>query len=133
MSENCNFIKKETLVQVFSCEFCKISKNTLFTEHLRLSCFTIFRVLPPQRSLTRSKIRFCSVANAAECREILKWNELNYSLCSTSNYMFKVNNRNTRTRCELCSKLTIKTPQNDAIGVVLVSLLLTLNVFHSLF
>ena len=24
----CSFIKKETLVQVFSCEFCKISKNT---------------------------------------------------------------------------------------------------------
>ena len=24
-------------------------------------------------------------------------------------YMFKVNNRNTRTRCEICSKLTIKT------------------------
>ena len=24
----CNFIKKETLAQVFSCEFCKISKNT---------------------------------------------------------------------------------------------------------
>ena len=29
----CNFTKKETLVQVFSCEFCKISKNTFFTEH----------------------------------------------------------------------------------------------------
>ena len=27
------------------------------------------------------------------------------------NYMFKVNNRNTRTRCETCSKLTIKTPE----------------------
>ena len=26
--------KKETLVQVFSCEFCEISKNTFFTEHL---------------------------------------------------------------------------------------------------
>ena len=26
-------------------------------------------------------------------------------------YMFKVNNRNTRTRCEICSKLTIKTPE----------------------
>ena len=25
---NFNFIKKETLTQVFSCEFCKISKNT---------------------------------------------------------------------------------------------------------
>ena len=27
------------------------------------------------------------------------------------NYMFKVNNRNTRTRCEICSQLTIKTPE----------------------
>ena len=27
------------------------------------------------------------------------------------NYMFKANNRNTRTRCEICSKLTIKTPE----------------------
>ena len=26
--EACNFIKKETLAQVFSCEFCEISKNT---------------------------------------------------------------------------------------------------------
>ena len=30
----CNFIKKEILAQVFSCGFCEISKNTLFTEHL---------------------------------------------------------------------------------------------------
>ena len=30
-----NFIKKETLAQMFSCEFCEISKNTFFTEHLR--------------------------------------------------------------------------------------------------
>ena len=29
-----NFIKKETLAQVFSCEFCEIFKNTFFTEHL---------------------------------------------------------------------------------------------------
>ena len=27
------------------------------------------------------------------------------------NYLLKVNNRNTRTRCEICSKLTIKTPE----------------------
>ena len=26
-------------------------------------------------------------------------------------YLFKVNNRNTRTRCEICSKLTINTPE----------------------
>ena len=30
----CNFIKKETLVQVFSYEFCKSSENIFFTEHL---------------------------------------------------------------------------------------------------
>ena len=30
----CNFIKKEILVQVFSCEFYEICKNTFFTEHL---------------------------------------------------------------------------------------------------
>ena len=28
------FFKKETLAQVFSCTFCEISKNTLFTKHL---------------------------------------------------------------------------------------------------
>ena len=32
--EACNFIKKGTLTQVFSCEFCEISKNTFFTEHI---------------------------------------------------------------------------------------------------
>ena len=33
--DTCNFIKKESLAQVFSCEFCEIFKNTFFTEHLR--------------------------------------------------------------------------------------------------
>ena len=31
----CNFIKKETLPQAFSCEFYEISKSTFFTEHLQ--------------------------------------------------------------------------------------------------
>ena len=53
------------------------------------------------------------------------------------NFMFKVNNRNTRTRCETCSKLTIKiTGRRSGIFVVnfehiphlvLVFLLLTLS------
>ena len=34
-----------------------------------------------------------------------KWHIIN------SIYLFKVNNRNTRTRCEICSKLRIKTPE----------------------
>ena len=32
-TQDCNFIKKESLSQVFSCEFWEISKNTFFTEH----------------------------------------------------------------------------------------------------
>ena len=28
-------------------------------------------------------------------------------------YLLKVNNRNTRTRCEICSKLTVKTPEHQ--------------------
>ena len=55
-----------------------------------------------------------------------------FSICLTKffhvfymSYLLKVNNRNTRTMCEICSKLTI--------GVVLVSLLLTLYVFPTLF
>ena len=64
-----------------------------------------------------------------------------YSAHPTSNYMFKVKNRNTRTRSEICSKLIIKTPERchwHCSGVIIVNfehishlvlvfLLLTLN------
>ena len=33
LPQACNFIKKR-LTQVFSRKFCKVSKNTFFTEHL---------------------------------------------------------------------------------------------------
>ena len=35
-------------------------------------------------------------------------------------YLLKFNNRNTRTRCEICSKLTIKTPERRS-GVFIVN------------
>ena len=58
-------------------------------------------------------------------------------------YLLKVNNRNTRTRCEICSKLTIKTPERrhwhwsrvfifnfeHISHLVLLYLLLTLNMY----
>ena len=47
-------------------------------------------------------------------------------------YLFKVNNRNTREKCEICSKLT-KKHQTDVIDAVLVFFLLTLNIFHAFF
>ena len=37
------------------------------------------------------------------------------------NYMFKVNNRNTRTRREICSKLTIKIPEQRRSGIFIVN------------
>ena len=41
----------------------------------------------------------------------------------TSNYMFKVNNRNTRAECEIYSKSTIKTPERQwpRVGVFIVN------------
>ena len=33
-SSVCSFIKKENRSQVFPCEFCEVSRNTFFTEHL---------------------------------------------------------------------------------------------------
>ena len=36
---------------------------------------------------------------------------LNLKVLLAGNYMFKVNNRNSRTRCEICSQLTTKTPE----------------------
>ena len=62
------------------------------------------------------------------------------SVSPIGTYMFKVNFRNTRTRCEICSKLLIKTPERcrrhsgvfivnseHILHLVLVFLLLTLN------
>ena len=55
-------------------------------------------------------------------------------------YLFKVNNRNTRKRCQICSKLTIKIPERRhkviievAAEVVLVFLSLTLKIFDTFF
>ena len=47
-------------------------------------------------------------------------------------HLFKVNNRNNSAMCKICLKLTIKAP-NDVIDFIVVSLLLTLNIFHKLF
>ena len=49
MPEACNFIKNETLAQVFSCEFCEIYKNTLFTEHLWTTAYLAVVMSFPNR------------------------------------------------------------------------------------
>ena len=46
---------------------------------------------------------------------MLAWNKQLQYFCSAlrkpKNYLFKVNNRNTNIRCEICSKLTLKIPE----------------------
>ena len=46
LPEVCNFMKKETQAQVFSCEFWKISKNTFFTEHIQVTDVVAFLRTP---------------------------------------------------------------------------------------
>ena len=63
-----------------------------------------------------------------------------YEIFPADNYMFKVTNRNTRTGCEICSKLPIKTPEQRqwlvinffmSSDITLMSLLLILQVDHT--
>ena len=76
------FIKKETLAHVLSCEFCKISKITLFTEQLR----------------------WLPVSLLLLCQKRLKY--------AAIIYLFKVKNKSIRKRCEIFSKLPIKAPED---------------------
>ena len=88
----------------------------------------------------RRKLWICSLLPK---NSFLVFCAVGYSSSShpAGNYMFKVNNRNTRTRCEICSKLTIKIPERHhwrrssifivtsehILHLVLVLLLLTLS------
>ena len=64
--------------------------------------------------------------------KVSKCTMFQYKQSSAGIHLLKVNNRNTRTRCEIYSKLTIKTPERHH-DVVLASLLLTMNISHILF
>ena len=46
-------------------------------------------------------------------------------------YLFEVNNRNTRKMCEICSKLTIKTPERRPSGVFIVNFEHISHLFHT--
>ena len=55
----CNFIKKETLTQVLSCEFCEISKNTFFTERLWTTASETVDIDALKNSLSSTLYLFC--------------------------------------------------------------------------
>ena len=81
-------------------------------------------------------ISFASFDNTFACNttflSVSSWEDIKegISVNQADNYMFKVNNRNTRTRCEIRLKLTMKTPIfivnfEHIFHLVLFSLLLT--------
>ena len=63
------FFKKETLAQVFFCEFCEISKNNFFTEH---RCWLLLRIRNTVKHLRRSvlqkQVTAQSIANVLPVR-----------------------------------------------------------------
>ena len=75
--------------------FCSIS---FFNFEQRNFCW-VMRLL---KNNSRSNVR-------SENTQFLPILVISY-FCPAGKYMFKVNNRNTRAGCEICSKLTIKTP-----------------------
>ena len=56
--EPCNFIKKETQAQVFSCQFCDISKNTFFYRTPLDDCFWHYKtpIIKPFEKVNLKKI-----------------------------------------------------------------------------
>ena len=51
-SHACNFIKKETLAQVFPCEFCKISQKTFSYRSLPMAASEIKTSQTGQQTIT---------------------------------------------------------------------------------
>ena len=55
--EACNVIKKETLAQVFSCEFCQMSKNTFFYRTHPVAASVLLWIVPDSSFLSSSSSR----------------------------------------------------------------------------
>ena len=86
-AQACNFIKKETLAQVFSCEFCEISKNT-FSNTTTL----VADSEKPQKTL---KIFIYKIYNQLYIRTNLKtqlYTKLYASYIPSASYIQKIRN-----------------------------------------
>ena len=80
----CNFIKKGTSIQVFSCEICGIFEKIIFTEHLwwlllYTTLLNIYEEAFLQKQLLRKAIRVSSQNTPSQRSD----KTLNTSLCMT--------------------------------------------------
>ena len=78
----CNFIKKEALAQVFSCEFCEISKNTFFTGNLRANASVRFKKI-----LTLHSVEVSSSLNSSLLFVVVFWGQTNRGSLSQMKFL----------------------------------------------
>ena len=109
---------------MFSCEYCGIFKITCFEEHLRtatsIKCY--FDAINPEQFYFAQAPLLKFLFQNENIKIISKIVNLKKIHFPAGMYLLKVNNKNTRTRCEICSKLTIKIPEQTPSGIFIVNL-----------
>ena len=138
---SCNNVSN-TILYLYKLNFNPLHYLVIFTAlsvRIRYFLFRIFLYSVWMRKNAWKKSRSVPVAekhyNANRITEYiyrwLKWIKAFYSKVFEGNragiYFFKVNNVNTRTMCEIYTKLTIKPSKRHHVQIVLVFPLLTLN------
>ena len=106
------YMQKEVLLPMASLKYYQNTsryKNKLFVS------WTWHYLEIIETNIIRIKLKilafFLSDFNVFVCWQLFAFVSSKIVVIPAGNYMFKVNNRNTRTRCEIGSKLTIKTPE----------------------
>ena len=89
-TSGCNIMKKETLAQVFSCKFCKISTNTFFKEHLWVTA-SLFRHLQSY-SGAFNNIQPCS-GTLRDIKGALSWGTMTNKVLVKQNTPLNITNR----------------------------------------
>ena len=83
----CNFIKKETLAQMFSCEFCEIFKNTFFAKYLRTSASISLWSIKKHflRANSKSRHRYHGIGIGISALALASASALKYKHCLLHN------------------------------------------------
>ena len=97
---------------------CNAQENSLFK--IFLSDIFLFFFFQETFSILFSKSRTSLKYSIREWGLMGEWINNHFMYIPTSIYLFKVKNENTRARCEICSKLKIRTPERHS-GVFIVN------------
>ena len=79
--EACNFIEKETLAQVFSCEFCKTSTNNISYKTPPVTASVLSQLALVVRKYLRIQCKVISLENKINYFLLTTWNHL--KICNT--------------------------------------------------